>query len=94
MANTIYDHIFRGRVFCGPREIDPHVVPRAIEAVGAARRHLAAKQIRERSRQFTKAWNILQELSRSLDFERGGEIARRLGELYFYPQRRLIEANA
>lgn len=64
----------------------------AIEATGAARRHLKAGEIRERSRQILRALAILRELSRALDpeFE---EISRPLGELYGYMQNRLIEAN-
>ena len=37
----------------------------AIEATVAARRHLKAGEIRERSRQIMRALTILQELSRS-----------------------------
>jgi len=95
MANTIYNTYLEAEVFgADPVKLIHMLYRGAVEAVGAAHRHLAAKQIRERSRQVNKAWNILQELSRSLDLERGGEIARRLGELYDYMQRRLIEANA
>src|SRR5579872_5728220 len=65
----------------------------AIEAASAARRHLAAGQIADRSRQITKAWEILVELSRSLDRGAGGEISGALGELYPYMQRRLLDAN-
>jgi flagellar protein FliS len=95
MANTIYDRYLEAEVLgADPVKLIHMLYRGAIEAVGAARRYVAAKQIRERSRQVTKAWNILHELSRSLDFERGGEIARRLGDLYYYMQSRLIEANA
>ena len=65
----------------------------AIEAVGLARKHLAEGSIRERSRQIIKAWDILHELNQTLDRERGGEIVRRLGQLYCYMQARLLEAN-
>ena len=66
----------------------------AIEAVVSARRNLKAGEIRERSRQITKAWEILAELSRSLDRMQGGELSRSLGELYAYMQNRLLEANS
>jgi flagellar protein FliS len=70
----------------------------AIESVGAARRHLAAGAaagaIAARSRQITRAWQILQELSQTLNHEKGGQLSRNLAELYAYMQRRLIEANA
>jgi flagellar protein FliS len=66
----------------------------AVDAVRAARRHVAAGAIRERSRQITKANSILHELLRSLDREKGGEIAHSLNDLYAYMSTRLIEANA
>ncbi len=65
----------------------------AIEATAAARRHLAARQIAERSRQITKAWEILLELSRSLDRSAAGEIGGALAELYPYMQHLLLDAN-
>jgi flagellar protein FliS len=65
----------------------------AIEAVAAARRHLQAGAIRERSRQITKIMEILAELTRSLDMQQGGEISRSLADLYTYMQGRLMAAN-
>lgn len=65
----------------------------ALEAVGKARVHLGQGNIKERSQQITKAADILNELTLSLDRERGGEIAANLAELYDYLQRRLQDAN-
>jgi flagellar protein FliS len=65
----------------------------AIDSVGAARRHLAAGDIAQRSRQIQKAWDILQELLLSLDRERGGKLSLQLAALYVYMQRRLLVAN-
>jgi flagellar protein FliS len=65
----------------------------AMTSVSAARYHLAAGEIAERSKQISKALSILHELIASLDHEKGGEIARRLAELYAYMTTRLIEAN-
>ena len=62
-------------------------------AVREARRHLAAGEIAARSRSITRAWEILTELTRSLDLVRGGEISLRLRDLYDYMQRQLLEAN-
>ncbi len=62
-------------------------------AVQDARSHLKAGEIPERSKSITRAWEILAELTHSLDRERGGEIALRLGRLYDYMQRRLLDAN-
>ena len=63
------------------------------EAVRAARRHLAEGRIAERSREINRAYEIVVELSTSLDHERGGEISQRLALLYDYILRRLLEAN-
>jgi flagellar protein FliS len=40
-----------------------------------------------------KAQDIISELMVSLDFERGGEIARNLFSLYIFMNRRLLDAN-
>jgi flagellar protein FliS len=95
MPNNIYDTYLEAEVFGAEPVKLVHMLYRgAIEAAAAARRHLAAGAIRERSRQITKIWSILHELMCVLDLERGGEIARHLGELYAYMQSRLIEANS
>ena len=65
----------------------------ALDAVAAARLHLRERQIQERSRKIVKAFEILHELSRSLDQEKGGDISRRLADLYAYMQMRLMNAN-
>ena len=66
----------------------------AIEAVAQARRQLATGAIRERSRSIIKAWEILLELTRSLDHGQGGDLSRNLASLYAYMQTRLMEANS
>jgi flagellar protein FliS len=65
----------------------------AIDATGAARRHLKSGEIRERSRQTMRAAGILRELSQSLD-PQYEEISRPLRELYAYMLTRLVESNA
>lgn len=64
-----------------------------LEAVGKARVHVRNNEIRERSRQITKASAIINELTLSVNRERGGDIAANLVELYDYMQRLLQEAN-
>jgi len=66
----------------------------AIDALRAARKHLAEGRIRDRAREINRAWGILQELMQSLDHSQGGEISRRLAGLYAYMQTRLLEANS
>jgi flagellar protein FliS len=95
MAYTHYDRYLETEVLTAdPLKLVNILYRAAIEAVGAARRHLAAGEIRERSRKINRAWGMVHELRRSLDEERGGEISRSLRDLYIYMQRRLIEANA
>jgi flagellar secretion chaperone FliS len=65
----------------------------ALEAISAARRSLDRGEILDRSRQIVKAFEIVHELSRSLDHEKGGEIAGKLSDLYIYMQARLMDAN-
>ena len=65
----------------------------AIDATAAARRHLKAKEILERSKQVMRAFNILAELTRTLD-PQYPQISKPLGDLYGYMQRLLLEANA
>ena len=95
MANTIYDAYLEAEVLsAAPVKLVTILYRAAIDCVGAARLHLKAGAIRERSRQITKASEIIRELTRSLDHSQGGEISRSLAELYAYMQAQLIEANA
>ena len=65
----------------------------AITAVGKARVHLRERDIQQRSRQITKATDIINELTLSVDRNQGGELAGNLVELYDYMQHRLQDAN-
>jgi len=65
----------------------------AIEATHEARRCLAQGDVMGRSRNITRAHQILTELSLSLNHEAGGGLSRNLAELYDYMQRRLIQAH-
>jgi flagellar protein FliS len=64
----------------------------AIEAVGAARRHLQAGDILQRSRSIMRSIAILQELTRSLD-PQYPEFSRPLRDLYTYMHTQLLLAN-
>ena len=65
----------------------------AIEAIAAARRHLKAGEIRERSREIMRAYAILRELSQSLD-PHYQEISRPLRDLYAYMETQILAANS
>ena len=66
----------------------------ALRAVQNARQHLRARDIAARSREITKAQEILLELAASVDPSKAPEFGERLLALYGYMQSRLIEANA
>lgn len=65
----------------------------ALDSVSAARAHLAAGEIKERSQAITKAISMIHELALSLNPEVEPNLAGTLAELYDYMQRRLLEAN-
>ncbi len=94
MWQNAHDAYLESRVLSAdPLELVRLLYEAEIDAVREARRHLAAGEIAARSRSITKAFGILQELVAALDHERGGEISKRLAQLYDYMQRRLLEAN-
>ncbi len=94
MWQNAHDAYVESRVFSADGiELIRLLYQACTSAVRDARRHLENREIAERSRCITRAWEILAELVHSLDRERGGEIAVRLGGLYDYMQRRLLEAN-
>ena len=94
MSHTGHDAYLEGRILSAdPLELVRLLYQGCSDAVREARRRLADGDIGGRSRAITRAHEILTELVRSLDRERGGEIGERLAVLYDYMQRRLIEAN-
>jgi len=94
MFNSSHDTYLESRVLSAdPLELVRLLYQGAMGAVQDARNHLAQGRIMERSRSISQACGILIELTASLDFERGGELARRLAALYDYMQKRLLEAN-
>ena len=95
MANTVYDRYMEAEILSAdPVKLVGILYRAAMESVAGARRHLRRGEIRQRSRNISKASEILNELMRSLNHSAGGEISRNLVELYAYMQTRLIEANA
>ncbi|SRR5579871_1371057 len=66
----------------------------ALDAVADARRHLRQRDIRARSQAVSKAMAIVTQLSLSLDRAQGGDLSRRLEQIYGYVLRLLMKANA
>lgn len=65
-----------------------------IESLMAAQGHLKHGAIQEKCKSLARASRIVVGLQGSLDFEKGGDLAQNLNELYSYVTRRLLYANA
>jgi len=65
-----------------------------IESLNAARGHLQHGAISEKCKSLARASRIVIGLQSSLDFQKGGDLAQNLNELYSYVTRRLLQANA
>ncbi|SRR5229473_1469284 len=94
MATGTLDAYLENKILSAdPVELVRIMYRAALGAIEAARRHLAAREIPQRSAAITKAVEILVELSGSLDHSLSPEMSTRLAHLYDYMQRRLVEAN-
>ncbi len=76
-----------------PLELVKILYTAALRAVQTARQHLRAGNIASRSKEITKAQEIILELASSVDPAKAPELSERLLALYDYMQARLIEAN-
>lgn len=65
-----------------------------IESLSTAKGHIENGSIIDKSKAIARAGRIVIGLQGALDFEKGGDIARNLGELYSYVTRRLFYVNA
>ena len=65
-----------------------------IESLSTAKGHIERGSITEKSKSIARAGRIVVGLQGALDFEKGGDIARNLNDLYSYITRRLFHVNA
>ena len=65
-----------------------------IESLATAKGHIQNRAIEDKSKAIARAGRIVVGLQSALDFERGGELAQNLHELYAYVTRRLFHVNA
>ena len=94
MAASAYDAYLESRVLSAdPLELVRILYRVAIDRIREAREHLAKGDIAARSKSISVASQALAELSTSLDLQGGGEVSRRLAQLYDYMQWRLVDAN-
>ena len=64
-----------------------------LESMVAARGHIQHNNIQEKSKAIARASRIVLGLQGALDFEKGGDLARNLSELYGYVIKRLLQVN-
>ncbi|MFB1016795.1 MAG: flagellar export chaperone FliS [Burkholderiaceae bacterium] len=64
-----------------------------LESLSTAKGHITHKDITEKSKALSRAGRIILGLQNALDFEKGGELATNLNELYTYVTRRVLHAN-
>ena len=65
-----------------------------LESLATARGHIQHNNINEKSKAIARASRIVIGLQGALDFEKGGDLANNLNELYNYVTRRLFHVNA
>lgn len=65
----------------------------ALRFLNQAKVAIREDKLEETHKMITRSQNILNELLSSLNYEKGGDIARNLGSLYTYMHSRLIDAN-
>jgi flagellar protein FliS len=94
MPTSAYETYLESRVLTAdPIELVRILYRLAIDRIREAREHLQTGDVGARGKAISTASQALGELARSLDFEAGGEVSLRLGQLYEYMQLRLVEAN-
>ena len=64
-----------------------------LAALADAEGHMQRNAIAEKGESINRASKILIGLQGTLDFEKGGELARNLSDLYDYAMRRILKAN-
>ena len=64
-----------------------------LDALTDAERFITANDIPNKSAAVSRATKIIIGLKGSLDFDKGGELARNLNDLYDYSTRQLLKAN-
>jgi len=65
----------------------------AIDTLKIGKQRMAERDYEGKSKAFTKAQDIINELLCALDFEKGGSVAKNLDSLYNYMLRRIIDAD-
>jgi flagellar protein FliS len=64
-----------------------------VESLSAAKGHIQHNSIADKGKAISRATRIVLGLQGALDFEKGGELATNLNDLYNYVTRRLLHVN-
>ena len=64
-----------------------------VESLSAAKGHIQHNSIPEKGKAISRATRIVLGLQGALDFEKGGDLANNLNDLYNYVTRRLLHIN-
>ena len=76
-----------------PGELVVMLYQGAVRFVSAGIEAIESKDVKSAHESLLRAQDIINELAESLDFDRGGDVARNLASLYEFFGRQLIEAN-
>lgn len=83
-----------GVLSASPHQLIVMLFDAAQTSIRAARLHMQAGNIPEKGKAISRAVDIINRgLVEALDHERGGELAGRLGQIYDYVTRLLLQAN-
>jgi len=92
-SSGIQDYRRTSVVTADPKRLVLMCYEGAIDNLKIGRQKIIEKDYEAKSKAFVKTQDIINELLCSLDFEKGGSIAKNLDSLYNYMLRRIIHAD-
>ena len=92
-SNGIQDYRRTNVITADPKRLVLMCYEGAIENLKIGKQRYIEKDYEGKGKAITKAQDIINELLCSLDFEKGGAIAKNLDSLYNYMSRRIIHAD-
>lgn len=93
MANPYTAYLESKVLAASPLQLVHLAYEAAIDRLIEVRGHLADKRFLPRIQAVTRVQQIIIQLQSSLDFEKGGDLSRKLANLYDYMLRRINEGN-
>ena len=92
-SNGIQDYRRTSVVTADPKRLVLMCYEGVMDNLNLVKQKLIERDYEAKGRAFTKAQDIINELLCSLDFEKGGSIAKNLDSIYNYMLRRIIHAD-